>query len=189
MLTATLGNTADDLEMAKKSLREEREAIEAYTRRLHAAEDQRLKESLRHARKEEREHAAMFDADVQRLGMRGLGDAKSFESSIVGFGVLVALAGFAWAIWGRSPKRKRESLTGTRDTRTFRTHVKIPGESLRYTITDRITPTNGGVLVEQTKEGTDGGKRFKHNFQKFYRGVTPKAAASYRLRRGFHELV
>jgi hypothetical protein len=96
----------DDLEMAHKSLKEEREAIEAYTRRIQKAEDARLKESLKHALKEEREHAAMFDADARRLGMRGLGDSGSFGSSIVGLGVLIGLAGLAWAIWGRPHKKQ-----------------------------------------------------------------------------------
>lgn len=55
-----LGDARLDREMARKSLREELEAIDAYTRRLQKAEDPRLKQALHHARKEEREHAAAF---------------------------------------------------------------------------------------------------------------------------------
>jgi hypothetical protein len=49
-----------DRKMARASLREEREAIDVYGKRLPKAKSKALKKALRHARKEEREHAAMF---------------------------------------------------------------------------------------------------------------------------------
>lgn len=49
-----------DRGMARQSLKEEREAISVYTKRLAKAESPKLKKALVHARKEEREHAAAF---------------------------------------------------------------------------------------------------------------------------------
>jgi hypothetical protein len=49
-----------DRRIAKQSLKEERTAISAYGRRLKRAKAPRLKKALRHAQREERQHAAAF---------------------------------------------------------------------------------------------------------------------------------
>jgi hypothetical protein len=49
-----------DLERARKSLREELEAIDFYQERIDAAEDVSLKQLLEHNMNEEKEHAAML---------------------------------------------------------------------------------------------------------------------------------
>ncbi len=55
-----LFGVALDHEMARKSLHEERQAIDVYGKRIKKAVSPKLKKALKHARKEEREHAAMF---------------------------------------------------------------------------------------------------------------------------------
>lgn len=55
-----LAGTRLDRRMAAQSLREERQAIRAYGQRIKKAKSPKLKQALRHARKEEREHAASF---------------------------------------------------------------------------------------------------------------------------------
>jgi len=73
-----------DRRMALLSLKEERDAIRAYTARIQRAKDPRLIEAMRHARKEEHEHATSFKRLAPSLGMqcsrsprwaRGLGGA------------------------------------------------------------------------------------------------------------------
>ena len=49
-----------DLERARKSLREELEAIDFYQERIDATEDASLKKLLAHNMNEEKEHAAML---------------------------------------------------------------------------------------------------------------------------------
>ena len=49
-----------DLERARKSLREELEAIDYYQERIDATEDASLKQLLEHNMNEEKEHAAML---------------------------------------------------------------------------------------------------------------------------------
>ena len=49
-----------DLERARKSLREELEAIDFYQERIDAANDEALKKILAHNMNEEKEHAAML---------------------------------------------------------------------------------------------------------------------------------
>ncbi len=49
-----------DLERARKSLREELEAIDFYQERIDAADDESLKKLLAHNMNEEKEHAAML---------------------------------------------------------------------------------------------------------------------------------
>ena len=49
-----------DLERARKSLREELEAIDFYQERIDATEDATLKQLLEHNMNEEKEHAAML---------------------------------------------------------------------------------------------------------------------------------
>ena len=49
-----------DLERARKSLREELEAIDFYQERIDATEDASLKQLLAHNMNEEKEHAAML---------------------------------------------------------------------------------------------------------------------------------
>jgi hypothetical protein len=49
-----------DLERARKSLREELEAIDYYSERIDATDDEVLKAILDHNRAEEKEHAAML---------------------------------------------------------------------------------------------------------------------------------
>lgn len=49
-----------DLERARKSLREELEAIDFYQERIDATEDVTLKKLLEHNMNEEKEHAAML---------------------------------------------------------------------------------------------------------------------------------
>jgi hypothetical protein len=49
-----------DLERARKSLREELEAIDFYQERIDATEDTSLKKVLQHNMDEEKEHAAML---------------------------------------------------------------------------------------------------------------------------------
>jgi rubrerythrin len=60
---------SSDKAMATKSLREEREAVRVYSRRLQRAKSPALKKALRHARKEEREHAASFKRVRKNLGL------------------------------------------------------------------------------------------------------------------------
>lgn len=49
-----------DLERARMSLREELEAIDWYSERIDATDDETLKQILDHNRAEEKEHAAML---------------------------------------------------------------------------------------------------------------------------------
>ncbi|MDI6784227.1 MAG: ferritin [bacterium] len=49
-----------DLERARKSLREELEAIDYYQERIEATEDESLKKILEHNMNEEKEHVAML---------------------------------------------------------------------------------------------------------------------------------
>lgn len=49
-----------DLERARKSLREELEAIDFYQERIDATKDESLKKFLAHNMNEEKEHAAML---------------------------------------------------------------------------------------------------------------------------------
>ncbi|MDD5039125.1 MAG: hypothetical protein PHN78_07395, partial [Dehalococcoidales bacterium] len=49
-----------DLERARKSLREELEAIDFYQERIDATEDSSLKQLLEHNMNEEKEHTAML---------------------------------------------------------------------------------------------------------------------------------
>ena len=49
-----------DLERARKSLREELEAIDYYQERIDATDDTALKKLLEHNMNEEKEHAAML---------------------------------------------------------------------------------------------------------------------------------
>jgi uncharacterized protein len=49
-----------DLERARKSLREELEAIDYYQERIEAATDESLKKILKHNMNEEKEHVAML---------------------------------------------------------------------------------------------------------------------------------
>jgi hypothetical protein len=49
-----------DLERARKSLREELEAIDFYQERIDATDDESLKKILAHNMNEEKEHAAML---------------------------------------------------------------------------------------------------------------------------------
>ena len=62
-----LRGVALDRKMARQSLREEREAIHAYGRRIPRAHSAPLKRALQHARREEREHAAAFQQALKRL--------------------------------------------------------------------------------------------------------------------------
>lgn len=55
-----LSNTTLDLERARKSLREELEAIDYYQERIEAATDESLKKILTHNMNEEKEHVAML---------------------------------------------------------------------------------------------------------------------------------
>jgi len=49
-----------DLERARKSLREELEAVDFYQERIDATDDESLKKLLAHNMNEEKEHAAML---------------------------------------------------------------------------------------------------------------------------------
>jgi hypothetical protein len=49
-----------DKQIAKQSLKEERQAIKAYAKRARKTGSKKLATTLRHARKEEKEHASMF---------------------------------------------------------------------------------------------------------------------------------
>lgn len=55
-----------DLERARKSLREELEAIDYYQERIDAAQDASLKQLLTHNMNEEKEHAAMLIAWIRK---------------------------------------------------------------------------------------------------------------------------
>ena len=55
-----------DLERARKSLREELEAIDFYQERIDATEDTSLKQLLEHNMNEEKEHAAMLMSGLGR---------------------------------------------------------------------------------------------------------------------------
>jgi hypothetical protein len=55
-----------DLERARKSLREELEAIDYYQERIDATQDTSLKQLLEHNMNEEKEHAAMFVAWLRK---------------------------------------------------------------------------------------------------------------------------
>ena len=57
-----LGMNPLDTAMAQKSLQEEMDAIGAYGRRLTQAQDPRLVKAIQHARREEKQHAASFQA-------------------------------------------------------------------------------------------------------------------------------
>lgn len=60
MSPTKLGDAVLDQRITKKSLREEQKAIHDYGERITQVESAVLKKALRHARKEEREHAAAF---------------------------------------------------------------------------------------------------------------------------------
>jgi len=61
------GSNRQDRRIAAASLREERAAIRAYGSRLKRAKSKKLQAAIRHARKEERQHAAMFRPLAGRL--------------------------------------------------------------------------------------------------------------------------
>jgi len=65
-----------DLERARKSLREELEAIDFYQERIDATEDASLKQLLEHNMNEEKEHAAML---VEWLRKNDLVQDKMFK--------------------------------------------------------------------------------------------------------------
>lgn len=87
--------------MAQQSLREERDAVRTYSKRIRRAKDPRLVKALRHAQREERQHAASFKRLAPSLGMecsrspriaRGIGGA--LLGGLAG-GVLGVLVGAA----------------------------------------------------------------------------------------------
>ncbi len=55
-----------DLMRARRSLREELEAIDRYQERIDATEDESLRKILEHNRDEEKEHAAMLMAWIRQ---------------------------------------------------------------------------------------------------------------------------
>lgn len=59
-----------EIKMALASLGEERDAIRVYGQRRAKSRDSGLRDSLAHARREERQHARMFVRDVKRLRAR-----------------------------------------------------------------------------------------------------------------------
>jgi len=61
-----LGSRTKDLHRAIVSLMEELEAIDWYSQRMEVAEDEELREILRHNRDEEQEHAAMVLEWIRR---------------------------------------------------------------------------------------------------------------------------
>ena len=65
-----------DLERARKSLREELEAIDFYQERIDATEDESLKKLLAHNMNEEKEHAAML---IEWLRKNDTTQNKMFE--------------------------------------------------------------------------------------------------------------
>ena len=65
-----------DLERARKSLREELEAIDFYQERIDATEDESLKKLLEHNMNEEKEHAAMI---IEWLRKNDATQNKMFE--------------------------------------------------------------------------------------------------------------
>jgi len=65
-----------DLERARKSLREELEAIDFYQERIDATQDTSLKQLLEHNMNEEKEHAAML---VEWLRRNDLTQDKMFK--------------------------------------------------------------------------------------------------------------
>jgi hypothetical protein len=65
-----------DLERARKSLREELEAIDFYQERIDATEDDSLKKLLVHNMNEEKEHAAML---IEWLRKNDAIQNKAFE--------------------------------------------------------------------------------------------------------------
>lgn len=73
-----------DRKMAQQSLKEERDAVRAYNKRIRRAKDPRLVRALKHAQREERQHAASFKRLAPSLGIpcsrsprivRGIGGA------------------------------------------------------------------------------------------------------------------
>jgi lysophospholipase L1-like esterase len=59
-LDVAMGDAKLDRKIARQSLKEERKAIHDYGERLVSVESPALKKTIRHARKEERQHAAAF---------------------------------------------------------------------------------------------------------------------------------
>jgi uncharacterized protein len=65
-----------DLERARKSLREELEAIDYYQERIDATEDASLKKLLAHNMNEEKEHAAML---IEWIKMNDMVQEQKFK--------------------------------------------------------------------------------------------------------------
>ncbi|MEW5805767.1 MAG: ferritin [Acidobacteriota bacterium] len=65
-----------DLERARKSLREELEAIDYYQERIDATDDATLKKILAHNMNEEKEHVAML---MEWIRKNDLGQDKMFK--------------------------------------------------------------------------------------------------------------
>lgn len=77
-------------------------------------------------------------------------------------------------------------------SRTFRTRIQARATddtgTVNYTLTDRITPRNGGIEVTTHASGMAEGERVDQKSVQFYAGKSLDAAASYRLRNGWTEI-
>jgi hypothetical protein len=71
-----------DLERARKSLREELEAVEFYREMIDAAEDVSLKQLLEHNMNGEKEHAAVIFEWIKRTNRFGAGYSESMTGVV-----------------------------------------------------------------------------------------------------------
>jgi hypothetical protein len=76
--------------------------------------------------------------------------------------------------------------------KTFRLTVKRRAceafGAVNYTLTDKLTEKNGGVLVETTARGTCEGERVDTNVAEFYPGASMDNACAYRIRLGYVQI-
>ena len=83
-------------------------------------------------------------------------------------------------------------MTNMNSSRTFCTLVSSRAcanfGAVRYTLTETITERDGGLQVDTHASGMSEGERVDQRSSKFYPGVAMEAAASYRLRNGYHEI-
>ena len=86
----------------------------------------------------------------------------------------------------------RSAHSTKRAARVFRTTEKhAPSEvggRINLTITETLTPQDGGVVVERHVTGMQEGRRVDDRFRKFYPGVTMDKAVALRFGQGYVEL-
>lgn len=147
-----------DSEIAAKSLQEEGEAVRTYTERIKRAQSPELRRALAHARKEERQHAAMF----RSLATGNPAGEWWYDSAIID-GMARAIWVTSWADWvgnlSRAERRERglPSLSGVEISSVAPDTPATAEEAAQdlYVLVQRANGKTPGELFEQAC-GADG---------------------------------